>query len=104
MDKFEVNNLLDFYGPLLTDKQRDICDYYFREDYSLQEIAEIQGVSRSAVHDSVKRCIAELSAYEEKLHCFESYQKRMRLYEKIRKQADEEIGRLLDECIATETD
>ncbi len=104
MDKIEANNLLDFYGALLTDKQRAICDYYYREDYSLTEIAEMEGVSRSAIHDTVKRCDRELAAYEEKLHCFSSYQKRMRLYEKIRKQGNDAISDLLDKCIETETE
>ena len=102
MDKFEVNNLLDYYGELLSEKQKKICDYYFREDYSLTEIAEIEGVTRSAVHDTVKRCVKDLEGYEDKLHCFASAQKRLRLYEKIRKQGDEVISALLDECIETE--
>lgn len=102
MNKIEVNNLLDFYAPLLTERQRTICDYYFREDYSLQEIAEMEGISRAAVHDTVKRCQAEVESYEEKLHCYSGYKKRMRLYERMKQQANEEIRRLLDQCIETE--
>lgn len=104
MNKIDANNLLDFYGPLLTEKQRTVCDYYYREDYSLQEIAEMEGVSRSAIHDTIRRCDRELAGYEEKLRLFASYQKRMRLYEKIRKRGDEAISALLDECIETETE
>lgn len=102
MDKIRVNSLLDYYEKLLSEKQKKICDYYFREDYSLNEIAEMEGVSRSAVHDTVKRCVKDLEEYEDKLHCFASSQKRMRLYEKIRKQGNGIISDLLDECIETE--
>lgn len=104
MNKIEINQLLDFYGVLLTERQQSICESYFREDLSLQEIAEISGVSRSAVHDTVKRCEKELQAYEDKLHLYASYRKRMKLYEQIRARSDEETGRLLDLCIDTEND
>ena len=36
MNKIEADRLLDFYAPLLTEKQQSICDLYFREDLSLQ--------------------------------------------------------------------
>ncbi len=104
MNKIEANGLLDFYSVLLTEKQQMITEYYFREDLSLQEIAEMTGVSRSAVHDLIRRCEKELQNYEDKLHLHASYQKRMKLYEQIRARSDAETGRLLDLCIDTEND
>ena len=38
--------LLDFYGPVLTDKQRVILTEYYDEDLSLAEIAENLGITR----------------------------------------------------------
>ena len=54
-DRIRMNLCLDFYEELLTGKQQRICDYYFRNDLSLQEIAEMENVSRAAVHDMIKR-------------------------------------------------
>ena len=102
-DKIYLNELLDHYGKLLTDKQKEICMYYYREDYSLQEIADIEKTSRSAVYDVIRRCRRDLLDYESKLHLHMSYVKRRKLYEEIRKQAPE-TGSLLDQCIDTETD
>ena len=104
MNKMEANSLLDFYEKLLTEKQQRICEDYFRDDLSLQEIAEENGISRAAVHDTVKRCEKELQEYEDKLHLYASYQKRMKLYEEIRARGDEETSHLLDLCIDTEND
>ena len=73
------------------------------EDYSLQEIADIEKTSRSAVYDVIRRCRRDLLDYESKLHLHMSYVKRRKLYEEIRKQAPE-TGSLLDQCIDTETD
>ncbi len=97
------NELFDFYGSLLTERQRDIFTYYYREDYSLAEIAESEGVSRAAVSDALKRCREELLSYEERLHLFASFEKRMQLYEKIKQlTTSQQIHDLLDECIDTE--
>ena len=69
MEKFVERTLLyDFYGELLTGRQREIYESVVLEDYSLSEVAQDQGVSRQSVHDMVKRCDKILQDYEDKLH------------------------------------
>lgn len=58
--------LLDFYGELLTDKQRECFDLHYNEDLSLSEIAEQVGVSRQGVWDNIRRAEAALSEIEDK--------------------------------------
>ncbi len=89
MDKFLVNELLDFYGGLLTENQQKICNDYFREDYSYQEIAENNKVSRTAVYDTIKRVKQELETYESILKCNESFKKRQSIYDKIRESTED---------------
>lgn len=62
-----MSMLMDFYGQLLTDKQRDTIDLYYNEDLSLSEIAEETGISRQGVRDSIKRGERLLNDYESKL-------------------------------------
>jgi predicted DNA-binding protein YlxM (UPF0122 family) len=59
--------LFDFYGELLTDKQRELFDLYYNEDLSLSEIAEHAGISRQGVRDAVVRGEALLRDAEDKL-------------------------------------
>lgn len=59
--------LLDFYGNLLTDRQRQLLRLHYEDDLSLGEISEQIGVTRAAVHDSVRRGMALLEEYESKL-------------------------------------
>ena len=58
--------LLDFYGELLTEKQRECYDLHFNEDLSLSEIAEQSGISRQGVWDNIRRAEATLRDLEEK--------------------------------------
>jgi len=58
--------LLDFYGALLTDKQRECFDLHYNEDLSLAEIAEQCGISRQGVWDNIRRAEAALNEYEVK--------------------------------------
>lgn len=46
--------LLDFYGQMLTPKQRDVMELYYYEDLSLAEIAEHENITRQGVHDFIK--------------------------------------------------
>ncbi len=52
---FKISFLLDFYGDLLTEKQREAIENYYNEDLSLSEIAANQGISRQGVRDAIKR-------------------------------------------------
>ena len=59
--------LLDFYGQLLTEKQRECFDLHFNEDLSLSEIAEQSGISRQGVWDNIRRADAALRDTEARL-------------------------------------
>ena len=59
-----TSDLLDIYGELLTDKQRDMLELYYNDDLSLAEIAEHYEISRQGVHDSIRRGEEALEEYE----------------------------------------
>lgn len=63
----EISLLLDFYGDMLTGKQRDVVELYYDEDLSLAEIASHNGITRQGVRDSIKRAEVQLLDYEERL-------------------------------------
>ncbi|NLM84762.1 MAG: YlxM family DNA-binding protein [Clostridiales bacterium] len=54
-DKLKMTLLYDFYGDLLTEKQRAFYNLRHNEDFSLAEIAEQAGISRQGVHDIITR-------------------------------------------------
>lgn len=76
----KIGILLEYYKPLLTDKQREYLVCYFNEDLSFSEIAEESKVTRQAVHDNIKRGIKILKNYEEKLGF---YKKDREVYKKL---------------------
>ena len=90
-----INNLLDLYKDLLTDKQQEIMDMYFLYDLSLSEIAEDTNTSRAAVFDLIKRTSKSLENFESKLHLLE---KRDKILELI-KDVDEELKNKIEEFL-----
>lgn len=68
MDKFlYYNNLFSLYQKLLTPKERLIFSLYYEENLSMGEIADIKGISRSAVGKTIKIVTTKLDNYEENL-------------------------------------
>ena len=64
---YRMAMLYDFYGDLLTDRQKEFYDLYYNEDLSLAEIAENYGITRQGVRDSIKRAESQLLEMEERL-------------------------------------
>lgn len=67
----QISVLLDVYGGLLTEMQKNSLDLYYNEDLSLSEIAEHENISRQGVRDSIKRGEAELIRLEQALGLYE---------------------------------
>ncbi len=64
--KTNMTMLCDFFGELLTEKQRRCFELSYDEDLSLSEIADIVGISRQGVRDNIKRAENALTEIEEK--------------------------------------
>lgn len=91
----ESSLLLDFYGNLLTEKQKEVMNLYIECDTSLSEIASIIGSSRQAVYDMIKVSEKSLNDFENKLGCVKKYLENRNdliecenLLEEIQKQSD----------------
>ncbi|WP_027398272.1 YlxM family DNA-binding protein [Anaerovorax odorimutans] len=69
----ELNMLYDFYGQLLTEKQRKIFTLYHEDNLSLAEIAEEVKISRQGVHDALKKSEKALYKYENKLKLIKKF-------------------------------
>ena len=63
---YRMAMLYDFYGDLLTDRQKEFYDLYYNEDLSLAEIAENYGITRQGVRDVIVRAEAVLTELEDK--------------------------------------
>jgi predicted DNA-binding protein YlxM (UPF0122 family) len=64
-DPARLQRLLDVFGGVLTERQREACRLHFDEDWSITELAEHLGVSRAGAHDLVRRAVAQLEHLEE---------------------------------------
>ena len=62
----DMTLLLDFYGDMLTDKQRTFISYYYNDDLSLSEIAANEGITRQGVRDVIVRAENYMTEIEDK--------------------------------------
>lgn len=75
--------LLDFYGEILTEKQREVMELYYDDDLSLAEIAAQANITRQGVRDSIKRGEATLRDMEQKLGLVSRFADRKKTLERI---------------------
>ncbi len=92
-----INDLLAWYGSLLTDNQLNIMQVYYKEDLSLAEIAENNGVSRAAIHDTIKRSEELLENYENKLKVVSKFKARSNKYEELKKLNNKEVLEIVEQ-------
>lgn len=95
----ELISLYDLYASLLTEHQRDVFESYYIDDLSLQEIAEIEKVSRNAVFSLIHRVEDILKDYESKLHLLEKSNKIIKVLEdnKVDSKVIEQVESIMED-------
>lgn len=98
--------LFDFYGDLLTERQKEFYDLYYNEDLSLAEIAENYGISRQGVRDVIVRAEAAMTEIEDKTHIIRRFYQTQKEIAAIDEAADRLLdavryGKLSDELVET---
>lgn len=81
-DRLQITLLLDFYGSLLTEKQYDMLDLHYNNDYSLAEIANEYNITRQGAFDNIKRGRATLFELENKLGLVDKFTKQKKVAKK----------------------
>jgi predicted DNA-binding protein YlxM (UPF0122 family) len=89
-EKIRFGSLFDFYGELLGEQQRRICEATLLEDLSLSEIASELGMSRQGVHAHLMRGEKALEEYESRLHLYEKFLRIEELVRQIETEAGEQ--------------
>lgn len=83
-DMTRITLLFDLYGKLLPDRSREVINLYLNEDLSIVEIAEILGITRQAVYDSLKLGTKKLEHYEEVLAMNKTLKKQANVLEQVK--------------------
>lgn len=91
--KIRYGSLFVFYGKLLTEKQYDMLNQYYLDDFSLAEIAENSGISRQAVYDAVKKSNKALDDCEKKLGFYNKFERIAVNSNRILQKAEELLSR-----------
>lgn len=78
--------LYDFYGQLLTERQREVMRLYCEDDLSLSEIADIVHGSRQSVYDALRRAQHTLEGYEARLELVARYRRTEKLLRTLSRQ------------------
>ena len=87
----EQDLLYDFYGELLSDKQKRIYEEVVFNDYSISEVAKDEGITRQSVSDMIKRCDKTLLSYENKLGLVKKFLQTKNLVGKIKELSEKSL-------------
>lgn len=88
-------NLYDYYGDLLTEKQKTYFEDYYFQNLSLSEISEKRNISRNAIHKGIKDVENKLLHFEEILKQFSKAQQIRKIIENLDKKTKNKIEELL---------
>lgn len=80
-----ISLLLESYGELLTERQREIVGLYRNDDLSLGEISEITGITRQGVSECIRKAEKELIEFEEKLGLQKAYEARKEILDGVKR-------------------
>lgn len=87
--------LYEIYKNLLTDREKEYFEYYYFEDYSLNEIAEVYDVSKSYVSKFLSQISEEIISFENKLSLYNKRQKIKKVIDSIDVDTKSKIEELL---------
>ncbi len=87
--------LYDIYKELLSDKQREAFELYYFDDYSLSEIAEKKNITKTSIHEMIKKTEDKLSYCEEKLKISSKNKKINNIINNVNNLTKDEIVKLL---------
>ena len=85
--------LLDYYGDLLTNHQKEILNDYYNEDLSMKEIADNLSISKAAIQDLIKRSLKQLENYEKVLKLIKKDEKINKVLDDMDKQKSSELDK-----------
>lgn len=94
-DNIYLCTLFDYYGDLLTDKQKEYFKDYYFDNLSLSEISENNNISRNAVHKTLKEAEDKLLYYEENLKLLNKSKKIKELIKNLDDSLKEKINKLI---------
>ncbi|MFV0520180.1 MAG: sigma factor-like helix-turn-helix DNA-binding protein [Lachnospirales bacterium] len=99
-DIFKITVMYDLYSPMLTDKQKNIFELYYMNDYSFSEIGELLDVSKASAFDLLNRTKAKIFDYEKKLKLYEKFIEQQEILLKIKEELnfleDKRVNKALD--------
>jgi uncharacterized protein len=98
----KINLYLDWYESLLTKKQLEIMVYYYQEDLSYREIAEILNISHTAVYDTVTKATNRLIELEKQLKAVETERRLQYLISELTSLNNDEINTIINKIMKEE--